>query len=214
MQCGKQVLREIKRYRPSIQVVFWIQSLPNAIQRSESTHDKGNFPLGMWKVKKLDRSSPAFHTAVNASYQAAMARAGKGNPTKSACKSMGKSVEKSKLLYYMGQAIDKYLNVVSPGRHDEAVNLCGNAKKFEKAKKQLLMKSNSLLKKKFDNAYQNSLVNREDTGIGRNVGPTLMWLWVCWRRERRLGPRLGRAAKEILSSVALDKHVILPVSNY
>lgn len=195
---------------------------------------------------------------VNASYQAAMARAGKGN-SKSDFMSAGRSLEQSK---QWNQAIDMYLNarpgrvdsnvdleeiwekaielarnyvpnrhvevalevsrrlvdikreeaaadvLFDIGRHDEAVNLCVNAKKFEKAKQ--LSKGNSLLKKKVDDAYQSHLVNREDTKELVELGHSDVALDVLakrgdWDRVWDV------AAKERLSSIAVGKYVIMRV---
>ncbi len=195
---------------------------------------------------------------VNASYQAAMARAGKGN-NKSDFLSVGRSLEQSK---QWSQAIDMYMNarpgrvdsnvdleeiwdraieiarnyvpnrhvevaleiskrlveikreeaaadtLFDIGRHDEAVTLCINAKKFDKAK--ALAKGNSILKKRVDDAYQSHLVVREDTKELVDLGHSDVALDVLakrgdWDRVWDV------AAKEKLSSVALGKYILMRI---
>jgi intraflagellar transport protein 172 len=195
---------------------------------------------------------------VNASYQAAMARAGKGS-NKSDFMSVGRSLEQSK---QWSQAIDMYMNarpgrvdsnvdleeiwdraieiarnhvpnrhvevaleiskrlveikreeaaadtLFDIGRHDEAVTLCINAKKFEKAK--ALAKGNSILKKRVDEAYQSHLVVREDTKELVDLGHSDVALDVLakrgdWDRVWEV------AAKEKLSSVALGKYIVMRI---
>jgi intraflagellar transport protein 172 len=195
---------------------------------------------------------------VNASYQAAMARAGKGS-NKSDFLTVGRSLEQSK---QWNQAVDMYMNarpgrvdstvdleeiweraieiarsyvpnrhvevalevskrlveikreevaadtLFDIGRHDEAVNLLIQAKKFEKAKS--LAKGNAQLKKRVDDAYQSHLVVREDTKELVDLGHSDVALDVLAKRSE--WDRVWDVAeKEKMSQAALGKYIIMRV---
>ena len=91
------------------------------------------------------------------------------------------------------------------GRHDEAISLLIQAKKFEKAK--VLAKGNSLLRKKVDDAYQSHLVVREDSKELAEIGQAEVALEVLakrgdWDRIWEL------MAKEKLSASVVSKYVL------
>lgn len=90
------------------------------------------------------------------------------------------------------------------GRHEEAVNILLQAKKFDVAKS--LVKGNALLKKKVDEAYQSHLIIREDTKELAELGQAEVALEVLAKRGD--WDRLWElAAKEKLNLQTLSKYV-------
>ena len=94
------------------------------------------------------------------------------------------------------------------GRIDEAVNICIDASKWDKAK--ALAQGNATLKKRVDEAYQGYLVSAEDTKELVGLGRTDAALDVLARKGD--WDRLWEvAAKEKLSANALGKFVTMRV---
>ena len=94
------------------------------------------------------------------------------------------------------------------GRHEEAINICIQHKKYDKAK--ALAKGNPSLMRRVDEAYQSHLVSREDTKELVELGHSEVALDVLakrgdWERVWEV------AAKEGMSPVALGKYVIMCV---
>eukprot|EP01041_Mallomonas_annulata_P001132 gene1132-2194_t len=91
------------------------------------------------------------------------------------------------------------------GRHEEAINVCITARKFEKAK--ALAQGNIALKRKVDEAYQGHLVVNEDAKELMEMGRSDAALDVLARRGD-WDQLWESAAKERLSSNVLGKYVL------
>lgn len=92
------------------------------------------------------------------------------------------------------------------GRHEEAVNVCLVAKKYEKAK--ALAQGNSALKRKVEDAYQTHLVSNEDTSELVELGKADVALDVLAKRGD--WEKLWEvAAKERQSNATIGKYVIM-----
>jgi intraflagellar transport protein 172 len=94
------------------------------------------------------------------------------------------------------------------GRHDEAISVCLNARKYEKAK--ALSQGNATLRRRVDEAYQGHLVSKEDTSELMDIGRSDVALDVLakkgdWERVWEV------AAKEKMSSSAVAKYVLMCV---
>lgn len=94
------------------------------------------------------------------------------------------------------------------GRQDEAINVCLNAKKFEKAK--TLSQGNPSLRRRVDDAYQSHLVSNENTTELVGIGQADVALDVLAKRGN-WEKLWDVAAKEKLSTSALGKYVIMRV---
>lgn len=94
------------------------------------------------------------------------------------------------------------------GRHEEAINICIDGKKYEKAK--ALAQGNPSLRRRVDEAYQRHLVVREDTKELVDLGHSEVALDVLAKRGD--WERLWEvAAKEQMGGNALGKYVIMRV---
>jgi intraflagellar transport protein 172 len=94
------------------------------------------------------------------------------------------------------------------GRQDDAINLCIQARKFEKAKS--LAKGISVLKRKVDEAYQGFLITREDTKELVELGHSEDALNVLAKRGD--WDRLWQmAVKGTVSQATLSKYVLMRV---
>jgi intraflagellar transport protein 172 len=195
---------------------------------------------------------------VNAGYQNAQARAGKGS-SKNDYLAVGRQLEQTK---QWGQAIDAYLNakanrIDSPtdlediweraveiarnfvpnrhvevalevsrrlvdikreetaadvlfeiGRHEEAINICIQGKRYEKAR--ALAQGNAALKRRVDEAYQSHLVTKEDTKELVELGQSEVALDVLAKRGE--WERLWEVAnKEQMGGNAIGKFVLMRV---
>lgn len=94
------------------------------------------------------------------------------------------------------------------GRQDEAINLCIQSRKFDKAKS--LAKGNAMLKKKVDEAYQGFLITREDTKELVELGHSEDALNVLVKRGDWDG-LWSMASKENVSQSTLSKYVLMRV---
>lgn len=92
------------------------------------------------------------------------------------------------------------------GRHEEAITVCLNARRFEKAKS--LSQGNAALRRRVDEAYQGHLVAKEDTNELMDLGKSDVALDVLakrgeWERVWEV------AAKERMSGATLGKYVLM-----
>lgn len=94
------------------------------------------------------------------------------------------------------------------GRHEEAINVCINGKRYEKAK--ALAQVNPSLKRRVDEAYQGHLVSNEDTVELLDIGRADVALDVLAKRGD--WDRLWEvAAKERVSTQVLGKYALIRV---
>lgn len=94
------------------------------------------------------------------------------------------------------------------GRQEEAINLCVQSRKFEKAKS--LAKGNAIFKRKVDEAYQSFLITKEDTKELVQMGHSEDALNVLAKRGDWDG-LWQMASKENVSQSTLTKYVLLRV---
>jgi intraflagellar transport protein 172 len=94
------------------------------------------------------------------------------------------------------------------GRHEEAINICIQGKKYDKAK--ALAQGNPSLRRRVDEAYQSHLVAREDTTSLVDLGHSEVALDVLAKRGD--WDRLWEVAStEQMSGTALGKYIIMRV---
>jgi len=92
------------------------------------------------------------------------------------------------------------------GRHEEAVNVCIAAKKYDKAR--ALSQGKDALRRRVDEAYQSNLVSREDHGELLELGRTDVALDVLAKRGDWDGI-WDVAAKQRLPATAISKFVMM-----
>jgi intraflagellar transport protein 172 len=90
------------------------------------------------------------------------------------------SVDVSRRLADLGEEETAAVVLFECGRHEEAINLLLNAKKFDKARS--LAKGNSVLKKRVDESYQSFLIMKEDSKELADLGQTESALEVLAKR--------------------------------